>query len=222
VLNEDGLGDLFTLNAALHTFISDTVNAEPSPVAAIMNLSLGSSVWLDPEVPTEWQDWIFSLKTLIAAAHCNHMVVVTSAGNYPDAPQTPAVLEETIAVQGSNRDRAQSCFNSPVHVNAKWVRAPGGGDLDPAKCEPVLDQCIEGDCPYALIGMVLDGNGQVDYDYWSGTSFAAPLVSGLSALLLEQEGDSFSPDEVYERIKDCADLPNRIIDVPATLNGSCP
>ena len=209
VLNDDGLGDLFTLNAALHTFILDKVATNPQ--AAVMNLSLGSPVSTVS---------IDSLETLISAAHCHNIVVVTSAGNYPGELQTPAMLDETIAVTASDKERNGSCFNSPVIGN--WVSAPGGGDLDSAKCEPVLDQCTEGDCQYALIGMVLDESGQVDYDYWSGTSFAAPLVSGLSALLLEQGGGGLTPDEVYDRIKDCAILSDGIIDVPSTLDGPCP
>jgi subtilisin family serine protease len=60
------------------------------------------------------------------------------------------------------------------------------------------------------------------YAYWGGTSFAAPLVSGLAALVLEQN-DSISSQEVYDRIEGRAivqpdgALGAGIVDVPNTL-----
>jgi subtilisin family serine protease len=78
----------------------------------------------------------------------------------------------------------------------------------------------------------LDENNQLSYDYWVGTSFAAPLVSGLAALVLDAGfeatevsddgqtvvGRGWVPaDEVYDSIENCAAPSDGIINVPCSV-----
>jgi len=153
-----------------------------------------------------------SLAIQVAAAHCLGIAVVAASGNdsgqrsgsaSQSTPQTtpqpwptpaqaefPAIFPDAIAVAASCRERGRSCFS-----NQGEVAAPGGNGDD--KCESGLGICKNncqnrpdcgGDCPYGIIGPVTKSKDfESGYAYWAGTSFSAPLVSGLAALLLEKQ-----------------------------------
>jgi subtilisin family serine protease len=120
-------------------------------------------------------------------------------------------------VAASNISKTLACFS-----NAGEVAAPGGDGERPG-CRQVIDQCAriektraaDGGCPFALLSLSLVSN--TGYAYWNGTSFSAPLVSGLAALILEAEGDAVSTDEIYVKIKDGAISGENVINVPYTL-----
>ncbi len=236
VLNRSLQGDLFTLNAALHTFIGETVAAGNRLNGAVINLSLGGHAipgMLDSGLLNKGDLWIFgltgdmfppsvtSLGVLLSAAYCHDIVVVAAAGNHSKPEQRldaqiPASFEEVLAVEANDIEGNPSCFS-----NRGTVSAPGGFGSDERpdgeSCTPVLDSC-QGNCwRYALIAPILNDNDP-GYSYWSGTSFATPLVSGLAALLLEQN-NGLSPQEVYDQILSIADQDGGIIDVQATMEG---
>jgi subtilisin family serine protease len=120
------------------------------------------------------------------------MVIVTASGNDGSAGITfPAVLPETIAVGSSG---------TPEDPNARSIFSDWGPQVDvvapgqniistvpPAFCN-VTWLCVQNG-PYALA---------------SGTSFAAPLVSALAALI-DSHTPNLSPAEVARIIKDTAE-----------------
>lgn len=191
VLDDNGQGDLQTLNRALVEFIQRVAQAGGPP--AVINLSLG--LHLLPEeklqdLPGDAQ----SLRTILqVATECLPIVVVAASGNdsaQSDRPleaQIPAVWgmkddvawrDRLIAVAASNQERRQSCFSNEGEVSAP------GGDGAPGtthRCEQKITTCAE-DCPLGVLSLAISSPS--GFTYWNGTSFAAPLVSGQAAVLL--------------------------------------
>lgn len=236
VLNDDNQGDLFVLMKALFDFIRQYAaekfpDGEPENrselVGAVINLSLG--IRLPPEqsginLPAELQ----AFRDLLQAAKCVGIVVVAAAGNDSTSEEgnlpasLPANWPEVIGVAASNQDGVISCFS-----NVGNLGAPGGECIDiqenvhrsvdsPGYCNK--DQ----DCRYAIVGPVLQKDGNTGYVFWAGTSFAAPMVAGLAALVIECGNGLLSPDEVRRIIEEGADGPGGglgkgIINIPKTL-----
>lgn len=239
VLNEYGCGDLFTLNKALYYFIQEMEAERGTLDGTVINLSLGvlkpalddaestdrEVVIIDDSLEVLVEDTVESLRAAVLLAHSRGMVVVAAAGNdsyvegKPLPPQIPAKYPFVIGVAGSNVYRERACFSN-------WgdVSAPGGdarSDEMPGPCEPKTIEC-SGDCDEAVISLVRSPD--MDYAYWRGTSFSAPLVSGLAALVLDAGASKsicgttwVSPDQVFGAIRCGAPTPDGVISVPATL-----
>jgi subtilisin family serine protease len=253
VLNEDGCGDLFLLNEALAQFTNEVEDEATGGV--VINLSLGVH---DPEenvIPVacspeglgnqeESDNQIESLCTTLSSAYSGGAVIVAAAGNrpysetvagggsgnnyVPQPAQIPAAYDFVIGVRASNVISEAACFS-----NEGDLLAPGGeGDINNG-CTSNVDGC-SGNCEFAVIGPVLfppqgAAYWPTRYAYWSGTSFSAPLVSGLAALLLETRtsqpcvdcGEGASPqtvDWVTGRINcGTSNGSNGVINVPHTL-----
>lgn len=231
VLNQFGYGDLYTLDLALHTFISDTlaVREEEKLAGAVINLSLATTspqnllarnvktengegledFGLEPDFVALLPNDVFSLRTLLGAAHCHDMVIVAASGNDSKRPATvvewtiPAAWSSTLAVGATDLQGNRSCFTNPADVYA-----PGGcGAPGNAHCQPYLDQCASSNTcsDYGLLGPVVQTSGSLGYAYWAGTSFSAPLVSGFAALLVQEQepwgtGHRPSAEDIMERI----------------------
>ncbi len=192
VLNEYGCGDLMTLIQALHMSVLAGVDNERRLDGTVFNLSLGVHQPRETEKQGLPADLI-TLEKVLSEAHSLGAVIVAAAGN--DSVQKsiatthlPADYGYVIGVAASNPKRARSCYS-----NSGNVAAPGGdGDeyTDEAEgktydCAPLAFLCgkNQADCPYGVISY--SPSADSDYRFWSGTSFAAPLVSGLVALTLE-------------------------------------
>jgi hypothetical protein len=222
VLDEFRMGDLWTLNLALHDFISTTLAAGDKPTGAVINLSLGGHPPQDYErrlAQLMGEAWspaqlsrltrlllleVTSLKTLLSAAQGRGIVVVAAAGNDSygqeviGGPQIPASFSEFIGVGSTGIKGNRACFSN-------WGDAAApGGDGNATTCQPMVDQCSDG-CEYGLMSLVTVSDVfPMGYAYWAGTSFSAPLVSGLAALVLEKEAGEVSPSEVRSKIIDSA------------------
>jgi len=181
VLNEQGLGDLDTLVNALNLFIKKTLESNGTLENTVINLSL--SVNLFPPPPgSEQNNALGALEAVLWVAHEHGALIVAAAGNDSkpeggiEPTRFPASLPCVIGVAGSNAQGNRSCFS-----NEGDVAAPGGdkGEL----CELESDYCTEN--PDAcLVGLAIPDSLTTGYVYWAGTSFSAPLVSGLHALML--------------------------------------
>jgi subtilisin family serine protease len=230
VLNQNNKGDLFTLNQALFDFIKENAPAQrPEGLLGVtINLSLGIRVPPD-EAGFNLPVGVQSLRDILRVAHCARIVVVAAAGNdsanqpQPEPAQLPANWLPIIGVAGSNQAGQRGCFS-----NRGDLAAPGGDGRpdrhDPTRCVPANDACDNGDCPTAIIGPVLKTNDNTGFAYWSGSSFAAPMVAGLAALVMERGGGQLSPQEV-RRFIECGlasatddALGKGIIHVANTLN----
>jgi subtilisin family serine protease len=196
VLNEYGQGDLYTLSREVHKFISDTVDLGPAFSGAVINLSLG--VHPPPNaaalnLPAE----IVSLQTALLAADGFRLVVVAAAGNDANVEQMqiPASYASVIGVAASSAQRGRGCFS-----NRGDLAAPGGDGSAPG-CTPTVDDCVA-ICAVALVSLAAIDNPATDtgYAYWTGSSFAAPLASGVAALLLAAHDGALTPKQAAQRI----------------------
>ena len=252
VLNEIGCGDLFTLNEALMGFIGEMeVKGEPLS-DVVINLSLGvrDEEGLDILAPAlstdacgvEGQagDIVSLCDTLYQASELG-AVIVAAAGNEangaegPPPAQLPAAYDFVLAAEASNEEGKRACFS-----NLGDVRAPGGegGPVGGDDCASVVHECsadCSDECSNGVISLVLyppKGHAYwpTHYGYWSGTSFSAPLVSGLAALVLEADGVQHSAGNVEPREISNQDMvadailcgaatagPEGVINVAATL-----
>ncbi len=241
VLNEIGCGDLFTLNEALGRFAGEVKRERGTLEGVVINLSLGV---LNPEAgvilaecgPEDPENDIVSLCTTLSDAYHEGAVIVAAAGNEsaglssPLPPQIPAAYEFVIGAEASNANGDRACFS-----NAGDVLAPGGegGTVGTQPCASTVEDC-SGDCDGAVISLVLfppkaDAYWPTHYGYWSGTSFSAPLVSGLAALTLQAGAKPAGADGVsatawpnpvsVTTAIHCGIVPtpDGVINVPATL-----
>jgi len=187
VLDDAAQGALSILLAALAQFISG-VDADADVLSgAVINLSLGLIGSADENMAGP-----VSLRLLLDVAHALNIVIVAAAGNdsAPIAgsrgPQIPASWDNVIGVAASNYERKLACF-----ANRGDIMAPGGGGYS-SYCVPGLDKCRGKDCRYALIS--LSTSSWTGFSYGVGSSFAAPLISGLVALMLRAESWKPSPE----------------------------
>lgn len=218
VLDGDARGDLMTLIKALNGFIKGRLTEGVRKLDnVVINLSLGiSQTWQPDRLGLRDEVSAFekglaglmkgyrpggsramSFKVLAFGAKFHKAIVVAAAGNDSKQDQVeeaniPAAYDTVIGVAASNRMNERACFS-----NKGDVAAPGGdGDTNNGGCETTSDS----DHKDALIGLV-QHTAESHYAYWTGTSFATPLVSGLAALLLQK---GVPADEVYDKIKNSA------------------
>lgn len=156
-------------------------------------------------------------------------VVVASAGNdsasvYGHLPMgIPARYKEVIGVAASNHNGELANFS-----NQGLVMAPGGGaDDTESTITDINEIAAPGDdlSIYGMISLVPPTDPQDSgLAFWWGTSFSAPLVSGLAALVQEKYrqvyGKGPQPAEVSQLI--LRNAQQNVIDVQATLDAIQP
>jgi subtilisin family serine protease len=235
VLDAFNRGDTFSLAAAIFDFLAEA-RAAGKLHSTLINLSLGIRV-PPAEAGFNLPIEVLSLKYVLQAARCLGVVILAAAGNdsanlpVPEPADLPAAWDTALGVAATNPHNQRSCFS-----NTGEIAAPGGdGRLLSAKtnraqpasadgCTPHNADSAGPDSPWSVIGPVLEPPaGTTGYIFWSGTSFATPLVSGLAALVLECGHGSLSPQQVEDILKCGAtrtpdpNLGAGVINVRATL-----
>ncbi len=208
VLDDNAVGDLYSLTGGIegaNQFMLPYNNGTMRGV--VYNFSLGLKP-VNTEIPIDIQNLLqeivhampieeqpelinglplLSLEIPLAIAYDMGAVLVASAGNdsaglaTPEPQNAPAAYSFVLGVQSTNMSQQRSCYSNDGEVGA-----PGGdGGLSPA-CEPQLSLCNVGtQCDFGVVSLVSEHSNTVGFAYWVGSSFAAPMVSGIAADALE-------------------------------------
>ncbi len=198
VLNNGGVGDLFTLNAALSSFIDDSIIQFGNGLidGAVINLSLVVHAPLGDPVPP--------LDVVLAGADVVGIPIIAAAGNESDEfgalpPKVPASYPYTLAVSGVNSADLRACFSHIGDIAGFSGETFTNGTCDP----PTMTQRIR----TAAIG----DSRQLE---WAGTSFATPLVTAGAILLL----DKFDGQPPTAHVNDVLRQTARVVDAGSILD----
>jgi hypothetical protein len=217
VLNDYGCGDLWTLNRGINTFVAQQmVGGRLDDV--VLNLSLGVHQPRDHR-KAGWPPQIVSLDEALRNAASRGAVIVAASGNDsyasldPRPMQLPADWRYVIGVAASSQLPSHACYS-----NLGDVTAPGadGRASTGDRCQPRANECRGqgAACPFGLISLATGSS--TGYRYWVGTSFAAPLVSGQAALLLERNVAARAvPRCIHDTM--AGNNGQRVISIPASV-----
>ena len=139
-----------------------------------------------------------SFEDTINYAVSKGVIPIASAGNSGETEERyPAAYEHVISVAGTDHnDEKMNFFDE--HYN-DWIVSNYGAWVDVAA--PAVN--IYSTMPTYHVTMNDDGYLQ-DYDYGTGSSYAAPLVAGVAGLILSKN-PHLSPEEVKTIICDTVD-----------------
>lgn len=187
VLDDRGCGDLFGLVEGLHLFMAEVSGPAGSLGNVVINMSMGVLQ------PRDAGEGVAVLEAAVLEAFERGAVLVAAAGNdsvsadHRLPAELPAAYQEVIGASSVNNQTAPTCYSNQGDVAAPAGEADLTGKLgsedEPLRCEPRAYTCTAaGDGPACWWGVIsLATVSETDYAYWVGTSFAAPLVSGLAA-----------------------------------------
>ncbi len=182
VLDDTGSGSM--------SQVSDAIRWAADRGASVINMSLGSTDREDCE--PSWAESLFdygkqALRDSINYAWNKNVVLVASAGNNGDTqPLWPAACPNVLSVANTN----SSDGRDPSSNHGTWVDVAAPGTSIWSTAVPGGSACQSG-----IIGA---------FAFCTGTSMAAPHVSGLASLI--QTSCSLSdPAQVVARIENTAD-----------------
>lgn len=210
VLDQNGEGTDSQVIAAIDTAIrlKNIFNIR------VINLSLGRGVFesykLDPLCQAVEHAWAAGIVVVVAAGNEGRNTslgtdgygTITAPGNDPyvitvGAMNTMGTPDRTDDIPTSYTSRGPTLWD---HVVKPDLVAPGNRTISLYAASEVLAHQLPGNPipKYAFTKNSNDGKSD-SYFYLSGTSMAAPMVSGAAALLLEKK-PSLTPDQVKARL----------------------
>lgn len=179
------------------------VPANPNP-ARILNLSLGS----EDRCPASYQAVIDELVR-------SGVVIVASAGNESGPVAAPASCQGVVSVVALRHAGTKVGFSS-LGANAT-IGAPGGNCVNTGANEPCLYSI---DTTTNLGATVPGAHGYTDqFNFNVGTSFSAPLVAGVAALMVSVNA-TLPSAEITERLRAGARAYPAVSGIPVCRNPS--
>jgi serine protease AprX len=210
VLDQNGAGTDSEVIAAIQTAIQlqSTYNIR------VINLSVGRPVYesytQDPLCQAVEQAWQAGITVVVAAgnygrdnlAGTNGYGTITAPGNDPyaitvGAVNTEGTADRTDDVPASYSSKGPSLFDQVVKPD---LVAPGNAVVSLYTPGDTLDQeASSNEVPFSAYQTNGSNASSGTYYMLSGTSMAAPMVSGAAALMLQQN-PNLTPDQVKARL----------------------
>ncbi len=185
VMRRDGGGNDFTIAKGIDNAVAWRHPENSSIRVNVINLSIGGS---EPS-PT--------LAASLANATQNGVLVIAAAGNSGSPIMYPAAYPGALAVGAltpRNQRASYSCYGPQLSIVA-----PGGADPH----EPT-ESLNTWSGIYSTFPTYSNYTNQQYYGAQSGTSMAAPVVTGIAALILSQN-KNLTPDQLKMRLVATAD-----------------
>ena len=201
LLNNEGRGDTSTLYTQLAEVIEREGNDGNNDLShLVINFSFGFAPsspngQIDPALVNE-QPILDLLQSLMQDAVDRGAVFVAASGNQTRTPgerfgsTIPAVWPQTIDVAGRDLQSELACYSNAIITGTTSVEASipapaGNGFVDQpgdicASAQQFCSTRCGYQCPYGLTGYTTEG-----YGFWTGTSFATAIVSGVITLVRE-------------------------------------
>lgn len=160
--------------------------------ADVINLSLGALPGAQALTLLGDED---PLVAAIDAAIAAGVVVVAAAGNeFASICAEPAFASGALCVSATDRFESRSPFsNFPIDPDMHVVSAPGGSAL--LSCQDDIVSTV----PEDRGDICTEIEGTPGYDFYAGSSMAAPHVAGVAALLTGLGLDNIAAVETLER-----------------------
>ncbi len=210
VLDQNGAGTDSEVIAAIQTAIQlqSTYNIR------VINLSVGRPVYesytQDPLCQAVEQAWQAGITVVVAAgnygrdnlAGTNGYGTITAPGNDPyvitvGAMNTEGTADRTDDVPASYSSKGPSLFDQVVKPD---LVAPGNAIISLYIPGDTLDQVTPGnEVPFSAYQSNGSNASSGTYYVLSGTSMAAPMVSGAAALM-SQQNPNLTPDQIKARL----------------------
>jgi serine protease len=162
-----------------------------STPARVLNISFGGSGSCDPL----YQEAIDAIAQNVSPSQPG-VVVVAAAGNEHGAVARPGNCRGVVAVAALNRTGMKSTYsNFGPEITVSTV----GGDPSPTPDNPDSGNWggVLGD---TLLLSIYPGGGNSAYAFHAGTSYSAPIVSGVISLMLDVN-PSLSVSQIIEGLK---------------------
>ena len=187
VFDDDGT------NATFARVTAGMEHATQDPDVDVLQMSLGA----DGYVPSY-------IEPVRNARSAGKIVVVSSGNSGQGTSSSPGNVYDSLAVGAVDDSRSVADFSGGETINTSnaWKNdAPA--DWPNEYAVPDIS------APGVSVGSSLPGD---KYGYKSGTSMAAPHVSGVAALVLSASTRKISDDELYDTLRDTANHPANATD----------
>jgi len=177
----------------------------------VINLSLGA--YLPKNLPGSGRLVAAMNKAVNVANSKGKLVVVAAGNNHRDLDHDgnytflPAQSGAGISIYATTIDGSLSPYSN-FGKSGTWVGAPGGSYPNPSEPLPgcsglhIIQSLVVGACSTESIFLNCD---ESSYLYGQGTSFAAPLVAGVAALVDGKAGGSLNGGQIKTRLAQTAD-----------------
>ena len=186
VLNNDGEGSFAQIVAGME-YATETESVD------VLQMSLG--------VPEYVSDFIEPVRN---ARGAEKLVVVSSGNSGQGTSSSPGNVYDSLAVGAVNDSRVVANFSSGETIDT----ANAWGSDAPANWS---DEYVVPDVSGPGVSVYSAEPGGV-HGYKSGTSMAAPHVSGVAALMISASTRNVSDDELFDTLRDTADHPDNASD----------
>ena len=194
-LDNDGDGDLEGIETDAK--VAAVYNKHVTDNIKVSNNSWGSSAEITDYTSSAWLSLTSASRSALKSAQDNGTLIIFSAGNSGDNnPSSTAgtpyydsdLADAWLVVVSVDSNLKETAYTNRCGVAKSFcVTAPGGGDTQSSD------------------GILAAKANTSDYVRYSGTSMAAPHVSGLAAALMEKF-PNLTPAQISTRIKNGASL----------------